>query len=389
MTNTERSDIIKNQEIYGLQNLIRPEGDALMKQTFERLTLEDIAKEINISRTTIYKVINQKGNVSETTRNTVMEALKKYNYVPNNNARNLAMNRHYAVAYIGFDSRDAAYFSPTIQEGIRQAVLDYGDHGLTVDSYLSSVEQPEQQVEDVRQAYDSGIRHFIIACTDADQMKLTLTWLRDSGCTVILLSKYVGPEYCDSFIGTDDYRSGQLAAEVLGHMIPSDGSLQILIARASHSNMFSTRKKLEGFLNYMQERRPAVRILPLLEDMEDDARIQEALSQALSSRKPDGIYDLTYRLDVISRTLQKMGLQETALTGMDLFPEIVPCIRDHTIDAIVFQNLKAQAYLACRLLFEQMCYGNEIPRRNYHSKLEIVMSGNLDYFLEKSPEPTF
>lgn len=360
-----------------------------MKQTFERLTLEDIAKEINISRTTIYKVINQKGNVSETTRNTVMEALKKYNYVPNNNARNLAMNRHYAVAYIGFDSRDAAYFSPTIQEGIRQAVLDYGDHGLTVDSYLSSVEQPEQQVEDVRQAYDSGIRHFIIACTDADQMKPTLTWLRDSGCTVILLSKYVGPEYCDSFIGIDDYRSGQLAAEVLGHMIPSDGSLQILIARASHSNMFSTRKKLEGFLNYMQERRPAVRILPLLEDMEDDARIQEALSQALSSRKPDGIYDLTYRLDVISRTLQKMGLQETALTGMDLFPEIVPCIRDHTIDAIVFQNLKAQAYLACRLLFEQMCYGNEIPRRNYHSKLEIVMSGNLDYFLEKSPEPTF
>ena len=71
-----------------------------MKQTHERLTLEDIAKEIHISRTTIYKVIHQKGNVNEATRNTVMEALKRYNYVPNNNARNLAMNRRYRIAFL-------------------------------------------------------------------------------------------------------------------------------------------------------------------------------------------------------------------------------------------------------------------------------------------------
>lgn len=353
-----------------------------MKQTCERLTLEDIAKEINISRTTIYKVINHKGNVSESTRNTVMEALKKYNYVPNNNARNLALNRHYAMAYIGFDSRDAAYFAPTIEEGIRQAVRDYGDHGLTVENYLSSAEHPGQQEKDIRQAYDSGIRHFIIACADADQLKPVLIWLKNSGCTVILLSKYVGPEYCDSFIGIDDCQSGRLAAEILGHMVPPDGSLQILIAGESHSNMISTRKKLDGFLACMKELHPTVHILPLLEDMESSARIRETLSHVLSSRRPDGIYDLTYRLDVISQTLQQMDMQKTALTGMDLFPEIVPFIRDHTIDAIVFQNLKAQAYLACRLLFEQMCYGNMIPRRIYHSKLEIVMSGNLDYFLE-------
>lgn len=353
-----------------------------MKQTHERLTLEDIAKEINISRTTIYKVINHKGNVSEATRDTVMKALEKYNYVPNNNARNLAMNRQYAIAYIGFDSRDAAYFAPTIEAGIRQAVRDYGDHGLTVDSYLSSVEQPAQQAEDIQKAYRSGIRHFIISCTDTEQLKPVLTELKESGCTVILLSKDAGSEYCDSFIGIDDYKSGQLAAEVLGHMLPSDGSLQILIARESHSNMESTRKKLEGFLSYMKEQHPAVRILPLLEDMEDNAMIQKTLSDVLISRKPDGIYDLTYRLDVISRTLQEMHMQKTALAGMDLFPEIVSYIRDHTIDAIIFQNLKAQAYLACRLLFEQMCYGKEIPRKIYHSKLEIVMSGNLEYFLE-------
>ena len=74
-----------------------------MAETHTRLTLEDISKEIHISRTTIYKVINNKGTVSEKTRETVLAALEKYDYVPNNNARNLALNKKYNIALINFE----------------------------------------------------------------------------------------------------------------------------------------------------------------------------------------------------------------------------------------------------------------------------------------------
>lgn len=46
-----------------------------------------------------------------------------------------------------------------------------------------------------------------------------------------------------------------------------------------------------------------------------------------------------------------------------------------------YLNLRAQAYLACRLLFENMCYGKKISQQYYYSKLEIVMSENMEYFL--------
>ncbi|MCI8822880.1 MAG: substrate-binding domain-containing protein [Lachnospiraceae bacterium] len=359
-----------------------------MKQTHERLTLEDIAKEIHISRTTIYKVIHQKGNVNEATRNTVMEALKRYNYVPNNNARNLAMNRRYRIAFVSFRSLDAAYFAPTVEEGIRQAVRDYGDHGLAVETYISSAEHPGQQAEDIRQAFDSGIRDFVIACADAEQLKPVLLRLRKQACRVILLSKYAGPDTCDTFIGADDQKSGRLAAEVLGHMIPGNGSVQILVPRESRSNQQSTRQRLEGFLAGIRALRPSIRLLPPLEARDSPAGIAEALSDILSTRRPDGIYDLTCRLEIISRTLRRKGMEDTSLVGMDLFPEIVPFIRDHTIDAVIFQNLKAQAYLACRLLFEQMCYGTTLPQKTCYSRLEIVMSGNLEYYLEESLLPS-
>ena len=85
-------------------------------EKISRMTLEEIAKQIGISRTTIYKVMGNKGNVSEETRRIVEDALERYHYVQNRNARNLAMNRHYTIAYVGFQSKSANYF-PVRSEG--------------------------------------------------------------------------------------------------------------------------------------------------------------------------------------------------------------------------------------------------------------------------------
>lgn len=156
-----------------------------MKKTHSRLTLEDIAKEIHISRTTIYKVLNQKGTVSEQTRQTVLDALKRYDYVPNNNARNLALNKNYTIGFIDFESPDAAYFAAVIEQGIRQAIQEYGDHGLEVHHYTAPIHQPKQQLLDLKKAFQSRIRHFVISAADPAQMHTALIKLAEAGCTVI------------------------------------------------------------------------------------------------------------------------------------------------------------------------------------------------------------
>lgn len=206
-----------------------------MNTNFSRPTLEDISNEIHISRTTIYKVLNHKGNVSDKTRELVLNALEKYHYVPNNNARNLALNKQYTIALVDFESRDAAYFASSIERGIKQAISDFGDHGLCVQCYTAPANRPDRQAADIQTA--------------------------------------------------------------------------------------------------------------------------------------------------LCRILHQEDRRQLTLVGMDLFPEIRPYIADRTIDAIIFQNLEAQTHLACRLLFEKMCYGREITQDKYYSKLEIVMSGNLEYFL--------
>lgn len=351
-----------------------------MNTNFSRPTLEDISNEIHISRTTIYKVLNHKGNVSDKTRELVLNALEKYHYVPNNNARNLALNKQYTIALVDFESRDAAYFASSIERGIKQAISDFGDHGLSVQCYTAPADRLDRQAADIQTALDAGIRHFIIAAADADNIRPVLIRLKSMGCTVILLSKDMEQAPCDAFIGIDEYKSGCLAGELVGKMLPGDGKLQILVAKESSSNIAATKTRLEGFLEGISAF-PHVRLSPVLHDLSGSVQITEALHKVLQDPGLSAVFDLTYHLELICRILHQEDRRQLTLVGMDLFPEIRPYIADRTIDAIIFQNLEAQTHLACRLLFEKMCYGREITQDKYYSKLEIVMSGNLEYFL--------
>lgn len=350
-----------------------------MNASHLRFTLEDIAKEIHISRTTIYKVINNKGPVSEKTKETVLKALEKYHYVPNSNARNLARNRQYPIALIDFESPDADYFAASIDRGIKQVVQDFGDHGLIVESYTSPISSPLQQRIDIHKAFRSGIRHFIISAADSSVIRPELDWLSAQGCSVVLLSKDLPDAPYDAFIGIDEYKSGRLAGELMGKMIPDGGNVQILMARDSTSNISTSQTRLQGFLDKMQEF-PSVNILPVIRDLAGADHIESALLQILSEHEISGIFDLTYHLGLISDVLHRTQRETTKLVGIDLFPQIAPYIKDQTIDAVVFQNLEAQSHLACKLLFEKACYNQEIKKKKHYSKLEIVMKENLEYF---------
>ena len=54
-----------------------------------RAKLSDVAKKAGVSPTTVSRVINNYGYISDKTRNKVHEAMKELNYQPNSLARSL------------------------------------------------------------------------------------------------------------------------------------------------------------------------------------------------------------------------------------------------------------------------------------------------------------
>ena len=65
-----------------------------------RVTIKDIARESGVGISTVSRVINNTGYVSNEVRRRVMKVMKDYNYVPNSSARNLKANSSKNIAIL-------------------------------------------------------------------------------------------------------------------------------------------------------------------------------------------------------------------------------------------------------------------------------------------------
>ncbi|MBP3604830.1 MAG: substrate-binding domain-containing protein [Lachnospiraceae bacterium] len=347
-------------------------------EQISRMTLEEIAKEIGISRTTIYKVIKNKGHVSEETSRIVNEALKKYNYVQNRNARNLAMNRHYTIGYVGFKSKSANYFSTEIGKGIKRAVKEFGDDGLSVLVSEYDAEKPRGQLAAVKEMLFQGIDSFVLAYSDKEIIEQILKLLGKAGAGIVLLSRDYQEDKNSYYVGVDYYKSGRLAAELLGKML-SGGKILIPVTEEYETNP-DIVARLDGFLDKIKEY-PYIKLLPVSYGLTEENKIYREIDNCIKN-EPEltGIFDLTYRLDVIAKLLGDKNRKDIKLVGFDLFEEIRSYVEDSSIDAVVYQDLSMQAYQAVKILFNEMCYGKSMEQRKLYSKLEIIMNENIHYF---------
>lgn len=94
----------------------------------QKITIKDIARECNVSLSTVSLVLNNNPRISKETRERVQESVKRHNYQPNNNARGLAsrssMTASVVVPHLGHVFADV-YFGEIIS-GIYDQAADDG-----------------------------------------------------------------------------------------------------------------------------------------------------------------------------------------------------------------------------------------------------------------------
>lgn len=65
-----------------------------------KITIDDVAGALGVSKTTVSRAISGKGRISESTRQRVMEYIKRYHYRPNVVAKGLANSKTYNIGWI-------------------------------------------------------------------------------------------------------------------------------------------------------------------------------------------------------------------------------------------------------------------------------------------------
>ena len=66
----------------------------------EQITIKEVAKLCGVGVSTVSRAINNHPDINEATKEMILETIRKYNYVPNNSARNLKRSDSNTIAVL-------------------------------------------------------------------------------------------------------------------------------------------------------------------------------------------------------------------------------------------------------------------------------------------------
>lgn len=110
------------------------------------LTLEDIAKQAGVSRSTVSRVVNNDPNVSEQVRRRVNQVIFKTGYQPHAAARSLASRRSWMIGLV-LPTSVSSFFTdpyfPRLTQGIAQAC---NQHNYTLGLFMLDTKEDEKRI---------------------------------------------------------------------------------------------------------------------------------------------------------------------------------------------------------------------------------------------------
>lgn len=107
-----------------------------------KVTLLDIAKAVNLSKTTVSMVLNSKPiNVSDETKSKIFKAAQDLNYIPNSLARSLSTKKSYTIGFIIPDIQNP--FFSEMAKAIEIEAEKYGYSMILCNSFNSGKKEQE------------------------------------------------------------------------------------------------------------------------------------------------------------------------------------------------------------------------------------------------------
>jgi len=198
------------------------------------LTLRDVSEASGVSEMTVSRVLRNRGDVSQTTRERVLAAAKRLGYVPNKIAGALASSRVNLVAVV-IPSLSNMVF-PEVMNGISGELEETNlQPVLGVTHYRP--EREEQVLYEMLSWRPSGV---IIAGLEHTEPARAM--LRNSGIPVVEIMDTDG-EPVDAMVGISHRRAGRMMAQA----IVEEGYRRIGFLGTKMPLDHRARKRFEGF----------------------------------------------------------------------------------------------------------------------------------------------
>ena len=335
-----------------------------------RVTIKDVARELNIAVGTVSKALNGKTGVSAETRAAVEETAKRMGYNANPLAQSL-VRRPLRIGVIlpGIWQEFYGY----LRKGIDRQMEGMLDHRLHCEYiFISGLNAIEEITTGLRKFHAQAMDAVIVCPAFDMDYEEELKRLKDAGIPVIILGNRMESQACLTTIYSDARKAGALAADYARTLIRENETAAVLIGKES---VWDHKEKVKGFKDGLD---CPVEVL----ETYDKPEVAYKLCLRLLEEKPRlrVLYVATGNSIAVCKAVKESGNTSIKVIATDIFPEMRTYVQQRVIGGIIFQDLLWQGGKAVKVICDYLTQG-KTPLKEIRTFPQIAFKSNFEDYL--------
>lgn len=348
----------------------------------QNYTIKDIAQMAGVSAGTVDRVLHNRGDVSQKSKEKVQKVLDEINYQPNVFAIGLAAKKKYTITCMIPYYMEHDYWH-SVATGIERARQELRPFNVSVD-YLHYKHGDRKSYQDACQKIEkSNTDALLLAPNFREDTLSMLAYLKDKNIPFAFIDFDIEEAKALKYIGQDSYKSGYIAAKILMRNY-QQGQELILFLNNNKDNPaeIQMKRRLEGFMKYISEEHKDIAIHEVILNKNNPEKNNEILSDFFR-KYPKATLGAVFnsRVYQVGYYLREKGQNMTGLIGYDLLRNNTELLKSGEVTYLIGQRPGLQGYCGVKTLCDNIVFKKSVEPLKY-MPIDILIKENIDFYFE-------
>lgn len=347
----------------------------------EKARIKDIARLAGVSIGTVDRVLHNRGEVAESTREKIRNILKETNYSPNVMAQVLKSKRSFHLVSLLPEPTIINSYWQKHPGGMTRALKELDLFPLNHTCINFDMQREEDFQKKTRKVLELNPDGVLLAPIFKSESIAFCKRLTRDYIPFVFIDGYIDDTDFLAYIGEDVYRSGKVAGQLIDMVTATDEDILVVNIARNLQNVLHLRQRTQGFLNYFETsgKNKGRKITIHIPEPSAEVVKMEMDKAFLKYPKIGSIFISGSKSYFIAGYLEEKGLNSVNLIGYDLLDMNVEFLKSGTTRFLIGQRPEEQTYKGIRKLFDYLSL-NKVPEKFEYLPVDIITSENVDFF---------
>ncbi len=341
----------------------------------KRPTIQMVANHAGVSRGTVDRVLNHRSYVREDVRARVLQAVQELGYLSPHELHRQALGL--TPLQLGVILPNwSGYTKSEFLRGIIAARTELQEAQVDVIIRECQTDIPGEVNEYLDDFAVQGVSGIALCALNDLSIEHKIAELDKQGIPVITFNSDLPESRRLCFIGQDYVKSGRIAGELMGKIIPKTAHI---LALAGNLEFYGHRSRLDGFCARLSELGFASSQITVAETYNDyHVTYRKVLDALQHPNRPDAVYMANRSVAGCVEAIRTAGLTgKVRVISHDVTKDTKALLKKGEVDLTISQDIYRQGYLPLILLRDLLRKGKQPVCEDNNTAISIICAENV------------